>query len=607
MTLLNDLSHTLWRLIPANPILVRVVTTGGRRPRQALIRGVYLGLLIAATFWGGMSIAGQTSLAELAKSSTQVFVIVSVLQLALTCLIAPIFAAGAITQEKDNNTFSILLTTPLSNAQIVLGSLLSRLYFVWVLLLSGLPIFCISMIYGGVTTREVFESFALAAATGLVTGALAILVGMARVGTRRTIFSFVVGVAAYLLAVGLVGISPWGALREATPGVGGGVMSWLAPVHPFLALGVVTGRTPAPDPGEVAHYGWPASWLLAEPALGYVVITVLLSAVFIVMSLVFVRRGQSEGEATLLNRISGLVARRDVGERRRKPRRVWSNPIAWREAATKASAGGRSASRWVFVAIGAVAALTALAAIRGRWWGLSPAAAGPTLTALLWIEFGVILLVVTSTAASALTREKESQTMELLLATRLTSDYICAGMLQGLVRFVVPMLAVPAVTVLLFTLNDLVSPAAMRLGTPLESVLTVPALMVSVTALAAIIGLQFSLTSRRTIQAVMWSSVIVMAAAGLTWACGFAIRDAGPNVDAVLWPLLPFPSIQASVHPASMFPAHLGPPQAHELTSARWIRAVFAIVAAVLYSGLTWVLYRNMVKNFDMTVRRQSA
>ncbi|MCH8142939.1 MAG: hypothetical protein IH908_15220 [Proteobacteria bacterium] len=49
----------------------------------------------------------------------------------------------------------------MTDAQIVLGSLMSRLYFVWVLLLSGLPIFCITMIYGGVTTAEVFESFGL--------------------------------------------------------------------------------------------------------------------------------------------------------------------------------------------------------------------------------------------------------------------------------------------------------------------------------------------------------------------------------------------------------------------------------------------------------------
>jgi len=99
------------------------------------------------------------ALSELAKQSTQTFMYVSMVQLLLMSFIAPVFCAGAITQEKDANTYHILLTTPLSNAQIVLGSLFSRICFVWVLLLSGLPIFCITMLYGGVTTTEICESF----------------------------------------------------------------------------------------------------------------------------------------------------------------------------------------------------------------------------------------------------------------------------------------------------------------------------------------------------------------------------------------------------------------------------------------------------------------
>src|SRR5687768_11358373 len=35
-----------WRLIPANPILLRVVESGGKRRRDLLIRCAYLGLLV---------------------------------------------------------------------------------------------------------------------------------------------------------------------------------------------------------------------------------------------------------------------------------------------------------------------------------------------------------------------------------------------------------------------------------------------------------------------------------------------------------------------------------------------------------------------------------
>ena len=36
----------LWRLVPANPILLRVVEAGGKRKRDLAIRCAYLGLLV---------------------------------------------------------------------------------------------------------------------------------------------------------------------------------------------------------------------------------------------------------------------------------------------------------------------------------------------------------------------------------------------------------------------------------------------------------------------------------------------------------------------------------------------------------------------------------
>ena len=52
--------------------------------------------------------------------------------------------------------------TPLTNAQIVLGSLFSRLYYVVALLLSGAPVFAITLLYGGVTASSIVLSFAIA-------------------------------------------------------------------------------------------------------------------------------------------------------------------------------------------------------------------------------------------------------------------------------------------------------------------------------------------------------------------------------------------------------------------------------------------------------------
>ena len=141
---------------------------------------------------------------------------------------------------------------------------------------------------------------------------------------------------------------------------------------------------------------------------------------------------------------------------------------------------------------------------------------------LTWIELAVILLVVTNTAATTLTREKETQTIELLLATPLTSQYIVAGMLRGLVSFAVPLIAVPTSTLLFFVMGQLFSIGRLPGVVPYEAVLLAPLLMVAYAAMAAIVGLQFSLISKKTVQAVMLSTTVVLGAAGLLFACGLA-------------------------------------------------------------------------------------
>ena len=614
MGILKDIGLWLWRLLPANPILVRVVSAGGKRTRHMWARVVYLVVLFIVMLVLSTKALGTTSLVNLAKGSTVTFVWVSLVQLFLMSFIAPVFTAGAITQEKDANTFHILLTTPLSNAQIVLGSLFSRIYFVWALLLAGLPIFCITMLFGGVTTREVFESFGLAACTGLVTGSLAIMISVARIGTRRTIFSFFLGVAVYLMAIWAIGFNNWGQLPEAPVinakvAFAGARMSWLAPIHPFQALSVVTGQTPAPPLSHVAHYGAVSGWLLAYPQYGYMLITTLASAAMVLVSLIFVRRGAKEGEITLWVRLRSMFASGTVnGERRQRPRRVWKNPIAWREAATRASAAGRSAMRWVFIGGGILAGIVLLVAHEKGWGALDPAKPDTTRTwlmAFIWIELAVILLVVTNTAATTLTREKETLTIELLLTTPLTSKYIIAGMLRGLVSFVVPMISVPTVTLLLFVTADFFRTGTNDVTT-LEAFIMVPLMMTAFAAIAAMVGLQFSLLSKKTVQAVMISTAVVLGGSGLLLGCAMAIMKGGYMFASVVLPFTPFHAVASLIDYELLFES-ADTPSAAALITARVVRLITSVIAIAVYAAITYSLYNNMVRNFDMTVRRQSA
>ena len=74
-----------WRLVPANPILLRVVEAGGKRKRDLFIRCGYLGLLVAVVVFSLVtsSETSSTELGALAKTSATLFQRMSYLQLAL--------------------------------------------------------------------------------------------------------------------------------------------------------------------------------------------------------------------------------------------------------------------------------------------------------------------------------------------------------------------------------------------------------------------------------------------------------------------------------------------------------------------------------------------
>jgi ABC-type transport system involved in multi-copper enzyme maturation permease subunit len=237
------------------------------------------------------------------------------------------------------------------------------------------------------------------------------------------------------------------------------------------------------------------------------------------------------------------------------------------------------------------------------------------LTPLVWVELAVILLVVTSTAATTLTREKESLTIELLLSTPLTSRFIIAGMLQGLVRLVIPLIGVPAVTVAAFALLDVLPLGAAPVTTP-EAVLLIPLQMVAFAALAAMVGLHFSLLSKKTVQAVMISTAIVMGASGLLTACGLAVRGSNPTIAGLVLPFTPVWGIQSLLDPwtvagTAAASSHgwgsTGTLTAEDLLVFRVTRAVASLIAVALYLAVTFALHNSMVRGFDMTVRRQTA
>jgi ABC-type transport system involved in multi-copper enzyme maturation permease subunit len=695
-----------WRLIPANPILLRVVENGGKRRRDLIIRCAYLGLLIVLvliSLYNTSSNVTTASLAELAKTSATVFQNLSYLQLGLVALLAPIFTAGAITQEKDSQTYDILLATPLSNGQIVLGSLLSRLFFVVALLISGIPIFSITQIFGGVAINNIIVSFLIAAATAFVTGALAMAIATFKVGTRRTIFSFYLFIVIYLFGLALIDRLGWthpiighepNPLDPTHPKAIVALTSWITGIHPFLALRTLFNDTTylPPDFGDLppSLQRWPIGWYLSSPASFFITFMFVLSFVLVMPSIILLRwmaQTNMPFKTWILTKV-----KLSTGDRTRKPRSVWNNPIAWREAKTKASAAKASVLRYGFIAAGIFGAL---------WlaWGFSHVIEPPqyiqsdsynattgtlnvydqynahryvmtpkttvrirnansdteghdgtlddlhhrfavvsldandnnslaTVTLMPFtrqitedsvrnyllgavvLEFAVILLIVTNAAASTVTREKEDGTLDLLLTTPITSRYYIWGKLRGLVYFVLPLIAVPVGSVFIFVIEDAIrftgdSADARWIAFP-EAVIILPCILVIVAAFAAILGMQMSLRCRTSVMAVMSSVGIVVGICGLFGWCGYSFLDSSRQANGpalVLGSFSPFTVMTMLINPYQFAEGNFS--NAGDMAANRLTIFISSVVAVAAYTSIVWAMYKSMVKNFDMTIRRQ--
>jgi ABC-type transport system involved in multi-copper enzyme maturation permease subunit len=643
-------ANSLLKLAPFNPILLRVVTAGGRRLRHAFTRWGYLGLLILVLLFALLTSSTQaasSSLSDLAKAASQVFSAISYVQLGMICLLAPVFCAAAITQERDSRTYNILLATPLTNAQIVLGSLFSRLYYVVALLLSGAPVFAITLLYGGVTASSIALSFAIALSTALFTGALAIAIAVFRLGSGKTVFWFYVFNAIYLFAVYLIdqfylSLDVATGLRHTT---------WLTGVHPFLALMAVVSPTAYPTPNLTSLAGANvfARWYAAYPAYAYITLTSAASLALVIPSAIVLRRIAQRSEVGLWSFARNLVMRGKEA-RGRKARHVWANPVAWREAATRAGFSGRGLTRWLTIIVGLAAAIALLYYYHQLRTQVIATAAAPdvnrlladtaetirkVLLGLVLVEFSVSLLVATNTSASAVTKERESQTLDLLLVTPITSRYYIWGKLRGLVSFMLPFAAVPTLTVLLVVLYD----AAVGMhfaasGLPVydvsgvevatsgfwsrvfardwivwpETLISLPLLLTALTAWACMLGLQLSLKWSRTIVSVMASVGVLAGICSVLGVCGFTAAANLNWFGLIVSAFSPFTAICVLIDPF-YFAQRTFDPGAPDPAVSAWVaRTILFISTAAscgVYCLIVWGMYKSMVKNFDMIIRRQ--
>lgn len=442
------------------PVFSREAAVAPRRTGMYVARTAYVAglLVLTSTAWAVLTGTQLVrDVGDLARFGTILFQILAPVQLALGLFFSALLAASAVAQEKDRRTLVLLLLTNLSNCELVLGKLLASLLQVLVMLAAALPLFMLCALFGGVSFGQIGWVFAVTLASVLTCGSLGSTLALWREKTFQALAMTVLALVLWLAMGKIVEmIVEMGVLGERFGGISSRV--WAAGFCPWQAIVEAT-RPGLHADGLLGPLDSPVVMFL----LVAVSISVLLNGVAVAMVRVWnpsreARPVQVEEDARPPENIFGAehdaavdVAMTDrqaelqgdhpamaAPKRPLHSRRVWDNPIVWREMRTWAY------GRKILMIKLAYLLLFGLGAGSLVWMVEHGQLAAHAYGAVSLVPlFLLSLVLVNAQAVTSLTSERDGRALDLLLVTDLTAKEIVFGKLGGVFYNTKEMIVLP--------------------------------------------------------------------------------------------------------------------------------------------------------------------
>ena len=215
----------------ANPIIIKELRSRMRGPRPFITLTVMLILLSGLTYGVYRVAVTYFDYYTGAPLSPQIgqmlFTMLIYLLLLSILIITPAVTSNAVSREKENLTYEILMTTPLHPAKILWGKLFSALSYVFLLIFAAIPIASLIFVFGGVTLRDMVKSAIILTLIAITIGVFGLFMStLLKRSTSATVISYV------LIAVFIIGsIVIYGAV---------GVLTRAEPPRWILALNPVS-------------------------------------------------------------------------------------------------------------------------------------------------------------------------------------------------------------------------------------------------------------------------------------------------------------------------------------------------------------------------------
>jgi ABC-type transport system involved in multi-copper enzyme maturation permease subunit len=405
------------------PVFAYEWLTASRRWQGYALRSLLVLLLLfglSGVWLGRRHGTGELSVQQLAEIGRGFYAVTTLMVLGLVGLAAPAATAGVICSDKVRGNLTLLFATDLTDAEIVLGKLAARLAPVLGLIACAAPVLALATLLGGVDPAMPIGAILVCLACAVFGCTLALTLSVWGRKTHEVLLGTYAFGVLYLLAAPM-----WAALVSMLPR---GALAWLPgyvallPYNPiFLVLGVL-GAPPGLGPIGLGAQAWFCTLGLLTSAL------MAAAATWRIRAVVIRQAGRADRQAG--GRLGWLV-------RLLPSPSLDGNPVLWREW------HGRRPSRWSVAVWGLYSLLSGgfslwaiVDALRSARTSVNEAG-----SVLNGVQVAAGLLLVSVSAATSLAEERQRGSLDVLLATPLSTRSIVMGKWLSAFRGI-PLLAV---------------------------------------------------------------------------------------------------------------------------------------------------------------------
>lgn len=448
------------------PIFDKELRVSSRRKRNYVLRTFYLIALTAAVslFW--ITIVSQNSGGTLAfrqaTMSTAAIAITTTIvwfQFIATQLLAVTMLSTAISDEIYNKTLGVLMSTPITTFQIIMGKLLSKLLQLILLIALSLPLLSVIRVFGGVPWSFVISSLCINFTAVLFAGSLSMYFSVSGQKSYEVILKtiFTLGLMyvfiPFILGLGASGVIRYFRLEEDF------VLGFLYFTNPLFTLGVNTQQQLS-----AGGFGFPIPllWPIQCGLMLTVSVLLLTRSIAIVRKVALMQAlGQSVEDIRRERKIrkaekAGKPKPKKILKQNKKIRPINCSPLIWKEMRGPMIQGGRVQS-----ILGLVVSFGAL--LFTYWLSIREGTLDEdyvhTAYSVVFMVLGIIMSMVL--AATMITSEKESRTWPLLMSTTLSGWEIVIGKTVGVLKRCIPIWAFLTGHVLLFIFVGYIHPVVL--------------------------------------------------------------------------------------------------------------------------------------------------